>query len=166
MKAGYLGVILLLAFVVWWLPDPRKEHEKKSESPLNPEIRSTPPDNQPVLADDMLEGYGSEDSSDPEDLRRFARFLDSVFLLVKQRDTSDYATNPDLALFLLGSNSHQSPFLRKDSPALNDRGELVDRHGIPLIVHPISRKLLEIRFAGPDRKPYTSDDLLWPSPGQ
>ena len=38
----------------------------------------------------MLEGYGSEDSSDPEDLRRFARFLDSVFLLVKQH-TSDYA---------------------------------------------------------------------------
>lgn len=110
----------------------------------------------------MLEGYGSDDSSDRKDLMRFATFLDSVFLLVKERDTADYATNPDLALFLLGSNSHQTPFLNKDSPALNEKGELIDRHGTPLIIHPVSRKLLEIRSAGPDRQPYTPDDLLWP----
>ncbi|MGC6460123.1 MAG: hypothetical protein ACON4R_17355 [Akkermansiaceae bacterium] len=76
------------------------------------------------------------------------------------------STDPDLALFLLGNNSPQSSFLGKNSPALNDRGELTDRHGTQLFIHPTSRKLLEIRFAGPDQKPYTLDDLVCPSPGQ
>lgn len=117
----------------------------------------------PVLADTMLANYGTDESSGKEDFRKLTTFLDSVFLLVKKRDTADYATNEDLALFLKGSNPHQTAFLSADSPALNKEGQLIDRWGSPIIVHPISRKLLEIRSAGPDQKPYTEDDFLWPN---
>lgn len=89
-------------------------------------------------------------------------------------------------LFSLGINNNSAREFGRESYRLeeapgsaNDRDDhfylagtypdpigVVDRHGTPLIVHPISRKLLEIRFAGPDRKPYTSDALVWPSPAR
>lgn len=115
-----------------------------------------------VLSDTMLAGYAGETTSAAEDLEMMARYIDSVFLLVKERDTADYSTNEDLVLFLYGSNSHHLSFLAKNGPALNGKGQLADRWGSPLIPHPISRKLLELRSAGPDKIPYTDDDLLWP----
>jgi hypothetical protein len=116
----------------------------------------------PILSDTMLAGYAGENTSAAEDLEMMARFIDSVFILVKKRDTADYSTNEDLVLFLHGSNSHRLPFLAKVGPALNGEGQLIDRWNSPLIPHPISRKLLELRSAGPDKVPYTGDDLLWP----
>ncbi|MCX8237347.1 MAG: hypothetical protein OSB05_00880 [Akkermansiaceae bacterium] len=136
-------------------PTPEKQVESIVKTPAEPR--------RPVLADTMLANYGTDESSGKEDFRKLTTFLDSVFLLVKKRDTADYATNEDLALFLKGSNPHQTAFLSADSPALNKEGQLIDRWGSPIIVHPISRKLLEIRSAGPDQKPYTEDDFLWPN---
>ncbi|MCH1420448.1 MAG: hypothetical protein L7W40_09120 [Akkermansiaceae bacterium] len=115
-----------------------------------------------VLSDTMLAGYAGENTSAVEDLAMMAHYIDSVFLLVKERDTADYSTNEDLVLFLHGNNSHRMPFLAKNGSALNGKGQLVDRWNSPLIPHPISRKLLELRSAGPDKIPYTEDDLLWP----
>ena len=126
----------------------------------DPVFSKKPPDS--VLSDTMLAGYAGESTSAAEDLEMIARYIDSVFLLVKDRDTADYSTNEDLVLFLHGSNSHHLSFLAKNGPALNGKGQLVDRWGSPLIPHPISRKLLELRSAGPDKIPYTDDDLLWP----
>lgn len=114
------------------------------------------------LADKMLADYGSEESSPKNDLKLMGRFIDSVFLLIKNRDTRDYATNEDLALFLQGANAHREPYLGSVSTALNKQGQLIDRWGSPLMVHPVSQKVLEIRSAGPDQKPYTDDDLSWP----
>ncbi|YCM44125.1 hypothetical protein V2O64_22715 [Verrucomicrobiaceae bacterium 227] len=91
-----------------------------------------------------------------------SRLIDSAFLLIKNRDTREYATNRDLVIFLQGHNAYQSAYLGPRSPALNGEGQLVDRWDTPIIVHPVSQKILELRSAGPDQKPYTDDDLTWP----
>ena len=115
-----------------------------------------------VLGDQMLAEYASNETTGKSDLRMMGRFVDSVFLLVKKRDTREYGTNEDLAEFLQGRNADLTRYLAADSPALNEAGQLIDRWGSPLIVHPVSTKVMEIRSAGPDQKAYTDDDLEWP----
>ena len=90
----------------------------------------------------------------------FDRYLDNVFILIKQRDPRYYATNEDLVLFLTGQKGNLTPYLSADSPLINSEGQLVDRFGSPLIVHPLSKEEIEIRSAGPDQVPYTEDDIV------
>jgi len=163
MKAKSFGACLALFILGVLISRRGSESETLSVTPEKsdyPVFSEEPPDS--VLSDTMLAGYAGESTSAAEDLEMIARYIDSVFLLVKDRDTADYSTNEDLVLFLHGSNSHHLSFLAKNGPALNGKGQLVDRWGSPLIPHPISRKLLELRSAGPDKIPYTDDDLLWP----
>jgi len=167
MRGAIAGIVVIIFFGLWFFLAQRAEDDPAPPTPEEQveSIVKTPAEpRRPVLADTMLANYGTDESSGTEDFRKLTTFLDSVFLLVKKRDTADYATNEDLALFLKGSNPHQTAFLSADSPALNKEGQLIDRWGSPIIVHPISRKLLEIRSAGPDQKPYTDDDFLWPNP--
>lgn len=166
MKPGILVALVFITVTVWFLMRPAPvpvASDRDLPAPLEPVI-TPPPPLVPVLADTMLVNYASDETSGKEDLNLMATFLDSVFLLIKQRDTADYATNEDLVEFLQGNNSHQSPFLNQSFRAINEDGQLIDRWGSPLIVHPVSRKLLELRSAGPDKTPYTEDDLLWPTP--
>ena len=164
MKLGILGALALLVILFLIFRQEATNSDKRDKGPEEAaaQVFSRKP-REPVLSDTMLAGYAGDDTSGAEDLKMMSRFIDSVFLVVKQRDTADYATNEDLALFLQGANSHRSPFLAKDGTALNDKGQLVDRWGSPLIIHPVSRKLLELRSAGPDKKAYTEDDLIWPN---
>ena len=166
MKPEFPTIFLIIAIVIWILTrfGPSRSSDEKTPPVVVEPLITAIESSDPVLADTMLANYASEDTSGKEDLNLLVAFLDSVFLLVKQRDTADYSTNEDLVLFLQGSNSHKSPFLHKESLALNDKGQLIDRWGTPIIVHPVSQKLLEIRMAGPDQKPYSEDDLHWPSP--
>lgn len=164
MKARIVGACALLIILILFFHGQNSEMAPHQESKPKevPQIFSKEPTD-PVLSDTMLAEYAGHETSGAEDLKIMARYLDSVFLLVKQRDIADYATNEDLVLFLQGRNSHRSPFLASDCPALNDQGQLVDRWDSPLIVHPVSQNLLELRSAGPDTKPYTGDDLTWPN---
>ena len=163
MKAKSFGACLAL-FILGVLISRRGSEPKTMggtpETNDYPVFSEEPPDS--VLSDTMLAGYAGKTTSATEDLEMIARYIDSVFLLVKDRDTADYSTNKDLVLFLHGSNSHRLPFLAKNAKALSGTGQIVDRWDSHLILHPISRKLLELRSAGPDKIPYTDDDLLWP----
>ena len=165
MKSGFTAAIVIIGIAIWIFSQSNHAPVSKEKPPalVVPLITPDPPPD-PVLADTMLANYASDETSGKEDLNLMAAFLDSVFLLVKQRDTADYATNEDLVIFLQGRNSHQSPFLNKESQALNAQGQLIDRWSSPLNVHPVSQKLLELRSVGPDQKPYTEDDFLWPDP--
>jgi hypothetical protein len=166
MRGAIAGIVVIILFGLWFFLAQRAEDDPAPPTPeeqVESIVKPPAEPRKPVLADTMLANYGTNESSGEEDFRKLTTFLDSVFLLVKKRDTADYATNEDLALFLKGSNPHQTAFLSADSPALNKEGQVIDRWGSPIIVHPISRKLLEIRSAGPDQKPYSEDDFLWPN---
>ena len=43
------------------------------------------------------------------------------------------------------------------------RGELIDRWGTPFFFHQLSREFMQVRSAGPDRRHFTADDVLWPA---
>jgi hypothetical protein len=66
--------------------------------------------------------------------------------------------NEDIVAALLGENSKRAAYLPPDCPAIKD-GKLLDPWGTPYWFHPVSRKQMEIRSAGPDRELFTSDDL-------
>jgi len=138
-------------------------------SPESPPVISVPPAAPDVpealtLGDHILTAYGSPTTGIRDDLRLFHNYLTNVFLLVKQRDPRHYATNEDLAQFLLGKNANQEAYLTNSHHIFNTETQLTDRHGTPLMIHPQSSRHLEIRSAGPDQKPYTKDDLVWPPP--
>ena len=48
-----------------------------------------------------------------------------------------------------------------DHPAINRRGELCDRWGTPFFFHAESAKQMSIRSAGPDKKMWTDDDVVF-----
>jgi hypothetical protein len=70
-------------------------------------------------------------------------------------------TNPEITQALAGGNSKQIQFLNADSGLrINSNGELVDPWGTPFFFHQLSGSETEIHSAGPDRKLWTSDDLV------
>lgn len=160
-----LGLATLLVGLVWRLSENKpKDPVPTSEPQISqpPEVlrEETPPPQTLVLGDRLLAQYGAEGGSLAQDLEILHRFLNNVFILVKQRDPRHYATNEDLVEFLQGKRGQQEVFLSQESPALNENGQLIDRLGNPIHIHPLSAKRLEIRSAGPDGVPYTDDDLV------
>ena len=69
--------------------------------------------------------------------------------------------NSDITAALNGRNRAQTVFVNpEDGLRVNERGELVDNWGTPFFFHQISATVTEIYSAGPDRKMWTSDDLM------
>jgi hypothetical protein len=70
-------------------------------------------------------------------------------------------SNPEITAALNGQNPRQVVFLNPDDGMqINARGELVDHWGTPYFFHQLSAAEMEIHSAGPDRKMWTSDDLV------
>jgi hypothetical protein len=76
-----------------------------------------------------------------------------------QLDRQPWAENADLARALTDVEVLGLAALPKDHPALRV-GRLIDRWGSPLLLHQVARDHVELRSAGPDRVPYTADDLV------
>jgi hypothetical protein len=72
-----------------------------------------------------------------------------------------FGNNREITAKLNGGNPNQIIFLKEeDGIRINQRGELIDNWGTPFFFHQISGTEMEIRSAGPDRKMWTSDDLV------
>jgi len=156
-----LGMMLLIAALIYFIW-PKTTRTMPSEPGL-PVISAPPATPTPkTLGDRILAPYASPNSTGAEDLKLFYHYVNNVFTLVKKRDTRQYATNFDLAQFLLGENDYSTPYLSPKAKILDEDQLLVDRWDNPLHIHPISSDLLEIRSAGPDQKLFTEDDLLEP----
>jgi len=69
--------------------------------------------------------------------------------------------NAAITAALTGKNPLNFQFIRRDHPAINDRGEICDRWGTPFFFHALSGTRMEIRSAGPDRQLYTDDDIVF-----
>ena len=67
--------------------------------------------------------------------------------------------NREITDTFLGTNPNGIIFLRAGHPAINARGELCDRWGTPFVFHAESGRKMEVRSAGPDRRPWTNDDV-------
>lgn len=69
-------------------------------------------------------------------------------------------TNAEIMKSVMGGNKKGAQLGPPTGMALNEQGELVDRWGTPVFFHQNSATDMEIRSAGPDRKLYTSDDII------
>lgn len=69
--------------------------------------------------------------------------------------------NQEITAELMGKNPKQINFLTgQDGMSVNQNGELVDAWGTPYFFHQLSGSDMEVRSAGPDRRMWTSDDLV------
>jgi len=119
-----------------------------------------PPSAAPLPGDRLLEGFGDPSTPPVEDLRKVHRLVSGYFSVIKDLTRHPIGGNADLAACLLGENINRQPFLRREHPAINGEGLLVDRWGTPLSVHPEAARSLTLRSAGPDREMYSDDDLV------
>ena len=68
--------------------------------------------------------------------------------------------NDEIVRRLQGDNPLGIAVLPKDHPALSADGELLDRWGTPYRFHPESAWVMTVRSAGPDKRMWTSDDVI------
>ncbi len=68
--------------------------------------------------------------------------------------------NDEIVRRLQGENPKGIAVLPKKHPAISADGELLDRWGTPFRFHPESAWVMTVRSAGPDKKMWTSDDIL------
>ena len=118
------------------------------------------PPSPPTAAEVLLEGYGNPSTPPIEDLRKIHRVVTGYFSLVKDPNKNPIGGNADLAAALRGDNPNREVFVREGNRIFTSDGLLKDRWGSPLIVHPEAWRQLELRSAGPDKRPYTEDDLV------
>jgi len=69
-------------------------------------------------------------------------------------------TNAEIMHAMAGDNPKQLQLSPPDGSSLNEKGELLDRWGTPYFFHQLSKDLMEIRSAGPDRQMWTGDDIV------
>jgi hypothetical protein len=109
------------------------------------------------LADQLLapEHTGGEDT----------RVVFTLFEQYRKR-FGTYPTGEDNASFvnaLTGNNPGRLPLLDPVHSAINAKGEICDRWGTPFFFHLIASDAIEVRSAGPDRVPYSTDDFVMKS---
>jgi len=70
-------------------------------------------------------------------------------------------SNPEITAALNGGNPRQVVFLNpEDGLRVNGNGQMIDNWNTPFFFHQLSRTEMEIHSAGPDRRMWTSDDLV------
>jgi hypothetical protein len=107
------------------------------------------------LADDLNSPAGT--------IQRDLQILNDVFETWQTnfpRTGNPVGENVEITAALTGANEHQYAFIPPGHRAINARGELCDRWGMPFRFHQLSGKHMEIRSAGQDRRYLTDDDVV------
>jgi hypothetical protein len=97
------------------------------------------------------------------DVRTDLRIVDQIFSAYRSalRTGNPVGENAEITAALRGSNRLGFAFIPAGHPAINAKGELCDRWGVPFFFHQISGEKMEIRSAGPDRTLWTADDAVF-----
>ena len=113
-----------------------------------------------TIGEEVLAGYADPDKPPAHDLELADRLLFSYRTLVKNHADKPVGTNADYVDALLGDNPAKQVFLPPGFPHLSPGGELLDRWGTPLFVHPEAVDRITLRSAGPDKTMWTADDIV------
>ena len=138
----------------------RQEVAGDQEPAVLPPLAERParPPGTPRPGDAVLVGYGSAERSVEQDLAAVAEVVGNLALLVKGPDPLPLGSNEELTAALLGRNRAGVEMISAECPAVNGKGQMVDRWGTPLFFHAKARDRIDIRSAGPDRQMWTEDD--------
>lgn len=69
-------------------------------------------------------------------------------------------TNAEIMSAIMGDNKRHARLGPPEGMSMNGQGELVDQWNTPYFFHQLSKDVMEIRSAGPDKVMYTADDVL------
>jgi hypothetical protein len=152
LALAILGLLTWLFFNTGSKPAPPPSSTNR-ELPL-------PQPTAPTAATKLLAGYADPATPPIDDLRKLHRVVTGYYSVVKDSTKNPIGGNADLAAALRGENPNRETFLPDDHPVFSADGLLLDRWNTPLIVHPEAWRELELRSAGPDKTPYTADDLI------
>lgn len=160
MKRALGGLLALVVLLVLWgrRPASRTADETPHAAPASPPALPQPAPVLP-LGDQLLESYAQPGQTPEQDLIAMAHLMENYLLLTKEAARRPLSANEDWARVWRGADGSGERFLSDQHPALNDRGQVVDRWGIPLFFHAVGRGRFEVRSAGPDRMLWTEDDL-------
>lgn len=153
--------LLVAAGVLLWLASRKEAPAPAPPAPVRTKSQiefPIPP--QPSAAEAILEGYGDPATPPIEDLRKIHRVVTGYFSVVKDGSRNPIGGNPDLAAALRGDNPNREVFVREGHPVFGLDGMIIDRWGSAIVVHPEAYRQLGLRSSGPDRSPYTVDDLV------
>lgn len=96
--------------------------------------------------------------------KRYAEELEQVGLMLRDYRTlmkeNPVGTNAEIMAALMGGNPKHARLGPPGGAGLNDQGELLDQWGTPYFFHQMSAQVMEIHSAGPDKKMWTSDDVV------
>jgi hypothetical protein len=110
------------------------------------------------LTQSITASKGLHQSADPSaDLAIIDQLIGDYRFVYRENPVG--TENAEIVAQLLGSNPKKVTFLDSGLAALTAEGELLDRWGSPYIFHPLKADLMDVRSIGPDRKPWTGDDL-------
>lgn len=90
--------------------------------------------------------------------------LDKISLMIRDYRTiageNPVGTNAEIMKAMMGDNPRGAKIGPPEGMSVNGEGELLDSWGTPIFFHQLSRDLMEIHSAGPDRRIGTEDDLM------
>lgn len=135
------------------LPKPRSEESRLSSKRdlENPLVVSYPPSTPPPR---RAENAGDEVAAD----------FDKVSLMLRDYRTlageNPVGTNAEIMKSIMGDNPKGAHLGPPEGQSVNAAGELLDRWGTPYFFHQLSKDLMEIHSAGPDRRMGTDDDIV------
>lgn len=109
-------------------------------------------------AADLTHSLNTPDSSAENDLEVISTLLE-IFRRANGGANPAGGLNEEFVEQMRGKNSRHFGVFPADTPGINSAGQLVDRWGTPYFFHPVSRTILEVRSAGPDRRFWTADDI-------
>src|SRR5262245_3682267 len=147
-----LGIAVVVCLNIWFRqPLPKSvsvsdsSASKSAGSGVPAEVKVTetfpatgaPTTNQSIrlVGEVILRDYGNPNLPPQNDLTLMSRLMDNSLLLLKSAANRPLSANEDWADLFAGKNAAHERFLPDKHPALNSRGQLVDRWGTPLFVH-------------------------------
>lgn len=159
------AVLLILTVFLWWRfkPAPASSNPgvlapaTSTSSGIGITVRQTPsPPERSTLADEL--------NSPSRDIHADLRLVSSIIETFRSnflQTGNPVGSNAEITSALIGRNRLRLALIPPDHPAINQEGELCDRWGTPFFFHSESATRMEIRSAGPDRKMWNEDDVVY-----
>ena len=161
----------LVVALLWWLRMQRDQPRAPTAAadrapssvaaPANPPPTAAPPS---ATADEqashLADGLNSPSTDILADLRLVSNIL-AAFRSNLPRDGNPIGTNAEITAALTGKNKLRYAFIPRGHPAIDADGELCDRWGTPFFFHAESATHMAIRSAGPDKKMWNEDDVVF-----
>ena len=158
-----LGWLVLLAAAAVWQAL-RRDQDGAAPQAEVPVIATPVPPTQPVERGGVMmmaiANQAARLNSTQTDAREDVMILDQLLGQYRRAYTMNpVGLNHEIVRALAGGNARRAAFIDPAHPAVNDRGELVDRWGTPFFFHQLSGTRMEVISAGPDKQLWTADDV-------